>query len=55
MTGQKITDCFGFMRAQVVANDVNDMLWSLAGDQIFRKNAPNLLLINGSIECPGAS
>src|ERR1700687_593594 len=31
MMGQKITDCFGFMRAQVVANDVNGPLWSLAG------------------------
>ena len=37
MMGQKITDCFGFMRAQVVANDVNGLLWSLAGDQIFQK------------------
>ena len=37
MTGQKIADCFGFMRAQVVANDVNGLLWSLACDQIFQK------------------
>src|ERR1700730_11079822 len=37
MMGQKITDGFGFMRAQVVANDVNGLLWSLAGDQIFQK------------------
>ena len=37
MTGQKIADCFGFMRAQVVANDVNGPFWSLAGDQIFQK------------------
>src|SRR5260370_16299105 len=37
MMGQKITDCFGFRRAQVVADDVNGLLWSLAGDQIFQK------------------
>jgi hypothetical protein len=37
MTGQKVADRFGFMRAQVVANDVNGLLWSLACDQIFQK------------------
>jgi hypothetical protein len=38
MTGQKIGDCFGFVCAQVVANDVNGLLRSLAGDQIFQKS-----------------
>src|ERR1700736_5056151 len=37
MMGETITDCFGFMRAQVVANNVHGLLWSLAGDQVFQK------------------
>ena len=37
MTSQKIADCLGLMRAQVIADDVNSSLWSLAGDQIFQK------------------
>src|SRR6185312_6362115 len=34
---QKIADRLGFMRAQVVADDVNGSFWSLTGDQIFQK------------------
>ena len=37
MTSQKIADCLGLMRAQVIADDVNGLLRSLAGDQIFQK------------------
>src|ERR1700686_1732553 len=32
MTSQKIADCLGLMRAQVIADDVNTSLRSLAGD-----------------------
>ena len=37
MTSQKIADRLGFMRAQVIADDVNDSFWSLTGDEIFQK------------------
>ena len=37
MTSQKIADRFGFMRTQVITDDVNDLLWSLTGDEIFQK------------------
>src|SRR5260370_41246821 len=37
MTSHKIADCLGFMRAQVIADDVNASFWSLAGDQLFQK------------------
>ena len=37
MTSQKIAAGLGFMRAQVIADDMNTLLWSLAGDQIFQK------------------
>src|ERR1700732_414243 len=37
MTDQKIADRLGFMRAQVIADDVNDSFWSLTGDEIFQK------------------
>src|SRR6202166_5253597 len=37
MTNQKIADRLGFMRAQVIADDVNDSFWSLTGDEIFQK------------------
>src|ERR1700720_3522070 len=37
VTSQKIADRPGLMRAQVIADDVNGLLRSLAGDQIFQK------------------
>ena len=37
MTSQKIPDRLGLMRAQVIADDVNGSLRSLAGDEIFQK------------------
>jgi hypothetical protein len=37
MTSQKIADHFGFVHAQVIADDVNASLRSLPEDQIFQK------------------
>src|SRR5258708_11900864 len=37
MTSQKITDCLGLMRAQVVTDDVHGLLLGLACEEIFQK------------------
>src|SRR5260370_20045606 len=37
MTSQKITDCLGLMRAQVIADDMHGLLLRLACDEIFQK------------------
>src|SRR6202790_3555440 len=37
VTSQKIADRLGFVRAQVIADDVNGSFWSLTGDEIFQK------------------
>ena len=37
VTSQKIADRPGFVCAQVIADDVNGLFWSLAGDEIFQK------------------
>lgn len=37
MTSQKITDCLGLMRAQVITDDMQRLLLGLACDEIFQK------------------
>src|SRR5258708_3043161 len=37
MRSQKITDCLGLMRAQVVTDDVHGLLLGLACEEIFQK------------------
>ena len=50
MTGQKITDCLGLMRAQVITDDMDGLLLGLACEEIFQKG-------DGLLDCakrPGA-
>jgi hypothetical protein len=53
MTSQKIADCFGFMRAQVIADDVNGPLWSLEGAQMYLGGMRVLRFLSNPVQIGG--